>query len=202
MVFDLGCWVKMYLFIRHAEKSHRNGHPISAVSNSETREYSYDPTITSNGATAAKHLGAILVEKYGRPTKVIISPYLRARQTALQMLTCLPIELRPEPQVDTRLSEYLGHHRGKQIDLHPLTIAYRPPCDESFENLEERVRNYASTLQIDPQDRVWVVTHGLVIKLLAKHFHCSDHKRPYHLGFLDGILVENNNGNRHCHKLS
>lgn len=61
------------LYIRHAEKLHRNGDAI---------QFSLDPGLTEQGREAARVKFINLVKQYEIPPKIITSPYLRAHQTA------------------------------------------------------------------------------------------------------------------------
>lgn len=173
----------MYLFIRHAEKSHRNGHP------SQQGQYGYDPVITPEGMVRAQQLGRRLVQKYGKPTRVVLSPYLRTRQTVFAMLSSLPKDEWPPLEVDVAISEYLGNHRHRPIDLDPQTYYYRPPLLETFDELRHRVKMFVTQLP-KYNGCVWFITHGLIIKLINETM--GNQQPMKKVGYLEGFALENN----------
>jgi broad specificity phosphatase PhoE len=175
----------MYLFIRHAEKTHRNGHP------NQEGEYGFDPNITVDGMIRSRHIGQKLIKKYGKPTRVVLSPYLRTRQTAFAMLSSLPRGQWPPIEVNKDISEYLGNHHNKEIDLDPQTKYYHPPRDESFDDLRRRIKKFVSNLHPIQGECVWFITHGLVIKLVNEIM--GNNHSIKRVGYLEGLVIENEN---------
>lgn len=91
-------------------------------------------------------------------TQIICSPFLRCRETA-----ALIRELKGENipiRIDTRLTEYLGHHPPRNMkDIHPSTWDYQPTIITDLEIYREEVLAFpfaAKTLYI---------LHGLAIKI-------------------------------------
>jgi broad specificity phosphatase PhoE len=148
------------IYIRHADKEYANG---------DADINKHDPGITDNGVEKSKMVAKHLVEQWGQPNLIIVSPYRRTRETATIMNNTLETPVRM--YIDTNLSEYLGNHRNVPIDVTDSTLIHDPPHPETFRDMKIRVRyhhkkivEYTRKLSVGV---VWVVTHGLIIKQIA-----------------------------------
>jgi len=161
------------VYIRHADKSYKN---------MESELFKHDPGITQVGVERARLVALKLVEEYGPPTKIISSPFRRARETAMIMNMTLknPFE---EIVIDTTLSEYLGNHNDVPLDVTAATAVHKPPHPETFEDMKRRVKKHLENMKKEKflsTDVVWFITHGLIIKQIgscvglkcAKTFPC------------------------------
>ncbi len=147
------------LYIRHTEKAYSNG---------KNSIFAHDPEITHQGVAEAKKLAIILRDKFGEPEIIFYSPYRRTRETAYAMSSIFPVK--PKMLCDVSLSEFLGHQKGKNIELTPETSSYSPPPPESMRDFEKRIRSHLKdTEQYDNLMRkVWFITHGIVISFITK----------------------------------
>lgn len=152
------------IYIRHADKEYANG---------DATLYKHDPGITDKGIEKAKMVAKRLVEQWGMPDRIIVSPYRRTRETAKVMKAALlePGILRKIPvNVDRDVSEYLGNHRTAPIDVTESTLTHEPPHPESFSEMKTRVESHNNkiTKYIKKHGGViWIVTHGLIMKQVA-----------------------------------
>jgi phosphohistidine phosphatase SixA len=166
------------IYIRHADKEYANG---------DANLYKHDPGITNDGVEKTRMVANYLIEQWGPPTLIIVSPYRRTRETAEIMNLTLKNKVpssQSEMVVDTDISEYLGNHRGIPIDVTDSTLIYEPPHPETFLEMRRRVkrhhkriRKYIKTIEKSPTPRkkkqkqnskiIWIVTHGLIIKQVA-----------------------------------
>jgi len=162
----------MRLYFRHAEKAYANGH---------NTDYKYDPPLKDSAYEDIKRYAAYLLKLYGAPTAIICSPYLRTRQTAEALNACLDEGV--QIYYDPLLSEYLGHHRDKELDVYPETKIYNPPHPETWKDLEKRsIDHYNSFSHYDECPEVfWFVTHGTVLSCISKHIG-KMYKNPPTLG--------------------
>lgn len=140
----------MVVFIRHGKKAWKNGERAS-----------FDPPLLDGN-----DVRQLVTPGIKRPERIICSPFLRCRQTALilsDLLGGLDIE------VDSDLREYLGNWPQSQILLEPTTQSYiLGQVTESFEVFQERVLRVLKKSYF--YDKVWIVTHGIVIRTLAEAY--------------------------------
>ena len=148
------------IYIRHADKEYANG---------DANLYKHDPGITSDGVEKTRMVAKHLLEQWGPPDRIVLSPYRRTRETAAIMNSVLPKKV--SMHVDTDVSEYLGNHRSVPIDVTESTLVHDPPHPESFTDMKSRVKdhhikitNYAKRKK---KGIIWIVTHGLIIKQVA-----------------------------------
>lgn len=172
----------MRIYIRHAEKEYKNG--------KKGVDYPFDPSLTENGSKKAAALAESFYSSYGLPTLIIVSPFLRARQTALIIRSRL-IELTKKeiPVVcDRRIGEYLGNHKIS-MTFTPKTTSLNPLIENNISSFNVRVREHNDILGAldDENFNIWVVTHGLVIKNLCKFNGCPIFSYP---DFLAGIRID------------
>jgi broad specificity phosphatase PhoE len=196
----------IYIYIRHARKKYKNG-----KSNCGSQ---HDPPIELLFIEEIKKTSMNLIEKYGVPDKILLSPYLRIRQTANILVSEFPIKepLYKNIFYDFNISEYLGHQKGF-IDLSPQTkeffdIDKFPQPGESLKQLKDRVCEHLKDMNIqDNNDNnisqynsIWIVTHGLVIKTLydviCTFSKCKSQKfDKYYPSELDYLIVKINSDN-------
>lgn len=157
------------IYIRHADKNYLNGH---------SEYFKHDPGITELGVSRAKHIAKELLKVYGRPDRIVCSPFRRTRETALVMNSVLDIPI-SEIEVETDLSEYLGNHNNVPLDVMEHTKIYRPPHPETFEEMKLRVKRHISNVK-KRSGTTWFITHGLIIKQIAGHYNIKASKQiPY-----------------------
>jgi broad specificity phosphatase PhoE len=143
----------MRIYIRHAAKAYRNG---------GSSQFGHDPPIIPQAMEDIHKMTTRLEQKYGRPDKIICSPFLRARTTAqfINVYLTQPVPI----LVDVSISEYLGNHYDTQLDVTPETSSYNPPHPEKYASFFERVQAHFD----HSEDNVWYVTHGIVIQTIGK----------------------------------
>ena len=148
------------IYIRHADKEYANG---------DADLYKHDPGITASGVEKTKMVARHLVDQWGAPDRIIVSPYRRTRETA-QIMNGILSEKVPM-HIDSELSEYLGNHRTVPIDVTESTLVHGPPHPETFPEMKARVRKHHNTItsyaRKKDQGVIWIVTHGLIIKQVA-----------------------------------
>lgn len=143
------------VYIRHADKAYKN---------MEAEIFKHDPGITQIGVERARNVGLQLLKEYGHPTRIVSSPYRRARETAIIMNMILPNPLE-DIEVDPNLSEYLGNHNNVPLDVTTATMIHKPPHPETFEDMKKRVKKHVEKIRKDKSGGiVWFITHGLIIK--------------------------------------
>ena len=182
-----------FWLIRHAESTANAG----AVS----KDASSAP-LTETGWQQARAVAA----RFERaPELIVVSPYLRARQTAAptaERFAAVPIETWPVQEFT-----YLSPVRCANTTMEqrrPLVDAYWRLADpervdgpgaESFAQMLERVRATARRIEALGLDRIAIFTHGHIMqawRLLAEHPKASDRAdmKRYFSAFL-GRPIEN-----------
>jgi broad specificity phosphatase PhoE len=154
------------LYIRHAQKAYRNG---------DAKEFALDPELTEKGREAARNKFRELIRVHGIPSRIISSPYLRARETA--QIACEVIaevnDCSIQITCDSSIGEYLGHHRGIDLSrcLRPETLSYNPIPPEQWKQYSTRVKrhvHFTRECRVSQSSQpIWYITHGIVIKSVA-----------------------------------
>jgi broad specificity phosphatase PhoE len=155
------------IWIRHMEKLYNNGKAT------EEGQYQHDPEIIINKTTLLNvdTLISELLNKYGKPKKFIVSPFLRTRQTSDILLGILnsKYDIYPKVEYSTDISEYLGFCRKQYVkekaDLEPKTrelFKFNVYLGESFNHFKKRLENHIYNIENENQN-VWVITHGIVL---------------------------------------
>ena len=173
------------LYIRHSEKLYKNG---------ENTEYQLDPGLTENGKVNAMIKFDQLL-KYGIPSIIYCSPYLRTRETAIIAQYVVKHNTNTNVQiiVDNLLSEYLGNQKNVNFeeDVHKETLQYNPLPSETWKEYMDRIKQHIkinNQLQNDNKI-IWYISHGLVIQSIS-FFYGTKIKYPSTLG---GFIKINDN---------
>lgn len=203
-----------FVYIRHGPKAYINGKAPEGLPN-------HDPHIININYPLINNTGRELVNRFGVPDKVVMSPYLRVRQTGKELLKS-EIEKTGEKFIsdkffiDPLISEFLGNQRGK-IDISESTKKYSdtplPQPGESLETLKRRVTAHLDMVSLT-EDKIddfinndnrkskntviWVVTHGIIISKIYEIFKergmCDNiSKDSYRPKELEGLSIEINN---------
>lgn len=156
---------KVY-WIRHAEKAYKNGRGTPP----------HDPPLVDTETP-------IVLKNVEEPSYMILSPYLRTRQTAQRLVNGLGKPVRVESSAD--IAEYLGHWSTMNVEESTLDICpLLPPPRETMHQLRMRCKSHISSLrrvlEHDPSVVVWVITHGIVIDTVKSIF-----------GELNGVTEQN-----------
>lgn len=145
-----------YVIFRHADDRVKSVHK-------------QDPPITKSGKKNTRVFAQDLIRKYGVPHEVRISPFRRTRET----FEALEKELGDYKNVyvDINLSRHFSKKERKKPKVSDETLQYEIPIDEDTRKFRERVRTCAKSLRsYDENKTIWIITHALVVKEMAKHF--------------------------------
>jgi len=161
----------IFIYIRHAKKAYSNG-------KAPRGQPQHDPPITNSSVDLIKKTSSDLIENFGIPKKIIMSPYLRIYQTVNELIKQIPNTQLICDNIfyDLNIAEYLGNQRGK-IDLSDQTCEVFnttefPQPGESMFQLKSRVSTHLKIMDIcdnsnNTENKVtWIVTHGLIIKTI------------------------------------
>lgn len=145
------------VWIRHAKKQWKNG----------KGKPKHDPPLKKGQEKEILQLSKKLIEKYGPPTQIYVSPYRRTRET-LYLLTS-EIEKKYKVYVNPELGEYLGNQPECTFaELHDSTLEFIDPPEngkEDLKGLKKRALNEKREIEKDMKknDVVWVITHGALM---------------------------------------
>jgi len=197
---------KFFIYFRHAEKLYSNGKAPYGLPQ-------HDSPITGSSIPLIKRKSSELIEKFGIPEKIIMSPYLRIYQTVHELISILQDQTTMYENIfyDLNIAEYLGHQRGP-IDLSKQTletfdVSEFPQPGETLTELKKRVIDHLKIVHIDENNLsennhklVWVVTHGLVIKtiydIIKKYNNCKKNNvDQFYPLELDYLIIQCNSDN-------
>ena len=180
------------VWIRHAEKLYNNGRALN-----QGKQHDSPLKPDEDLRYQIEYLVKSLRLKVGVPKTIIISPFLRTRQTAKFIIDYLKEDI--EIKYSNDVMEYLGfcHSRSGFADLETTTLFKMKKTQfalgESVEELEERVAKHISEIK-SMDENVWIITHGFVINKIYEIMEGKELRRVEPLEYLvlkDDILEFN-----------
>ena len=156
------------IWIRHANKMYCNGKAPEGY-------HQHDSPIQEDSLKSIFKKTDDLIENFGFPDKIYVSPFLRTRQTVEKMLEHLYKSNVKKASIitietDTDISEYLGFQKpcGMEADTTKETASIfdrKIILGESFKNLNYRVKNHITRLNLteNKPETIWVITHGIIL---------------------------------------
>jgi broad specificity phosphatase PhoE len=193
-----------YIFIRHADKKWKNNKGPDGC-------FQHDPPLKENTFTKITLFGNKLIIQHGFPNMIIMSPYLRVRQT-VQELISIHTSREMYKCIDMNISEYLGN-QNTNIDVSEETKYYStssnfenicrlPKPGESMRNLKNRVDDHIDSIHILSDDIIntmeddkiiWIVTHGIIIQyiheILRRKKPLGISSRSFYPDSLSGFVI-------------
>ena len=171
-------------WIRHGEKEYRNG-------NAPPGYHGYDPPLKHAVYDQFHSLCLSIRDKYGIPKKIITSPFLRTRQTAIsiaEQFTAMT-NVKMPIYIDNDITEFLGWRTptGEQADVDSVTRFFIKPIlgVERIQDVKQRVKKHIDN--ISNETDVLVVTHGIIIQFIHKYI---SNKKITHVKELSGINLK------------
>lgn len=159
----------MLLYIRHGDDRGED-------------EYKHDRPLNARGTKKAAKAAKRLIEKYGHPDIVIVSPYRRAVETSDAMTASFVRSL--EHRCDPRIAQRLSEKQRADPKLHPET-RLQVDVTEDQDAFKRRVAEHFE--EVRKQDgATWCITHQVVIEEIASNVGV---KIPTNLDFLDHVVV-------------
>lgn len=189
----------MIHLIRHGPKAWDNGqqksypYPTNDGAN-------HDPPLDYDGCEAdlkCMRLADRLLNQEDAPSMIIASPFLRCRQTAELMNSRLVFHDEERLSIinSSLFREYLGNWRTKErvvVELSQetyLLLHSADPILETWEEFQERMKTACKFVKhtmdsvVDKGDSIWIISHRIVIRQLAKMLRESDYPVACH--FMD-----------------
>jgi broad specificity phosphatase PhoE len=147
--------------------------------------YRHDRRLNVRGRKRAAKEAARLIERYGHPDVVFVSPFRRAIET----LDCMtvhfarPVEVHRDPGVAQHLSD--KQRRDPHVSPQTLEVIV---VDESRDMFQKRVADHVGQVRkrAEAGGTIWCITHQAVIEEVAVHFGA---KIPGDLDFLDHVVM-------------
>lgn len=153
----------MLIYLRHTDDEY----------NSAT--YLYDKKVTAKGARQMKRFTDKLVKKYGLPDIIYSSPFRRCRYSVKFVLRHLRKKYNHHPriEIDSRLSRYFTSKEKQNPDISHNTAIYNVPIYETWKDFRKRTKNAIDEYDKykNMNDKVWVMTHTLVIREACRHYN-------------------------------
>jgi broad specificity phosphatase PhoE len=196
-----------YLYIRHGPKEYSNGRGPKGAPQ-------HDPHILKRFIPEIRNLGSRLIDSFNAPDLVILSPYLRTRETLAELSYDLP-DIAHFSFFDMNISEFLGfQHEELDISIETKqccadgsnSIKNIPPPGETMASLQRRVTQHLELLQLSEEDIesrgdsehnivIWIITHGIVISQVYSQLRHYDNvsggdDENYYPSELDVMVVQ------------
>lgn len=176
----------------------RHGESTGNVSRQFSRDSSID--LTERGVAQARETGRHIFREF-TPTRLVASPYYRARRTAALIAEALTGEFEIQIEDDLRersIGALAGEPYGAMA-AHPdydaeRYWAWRPPEGESLEDVQVRAGSVLEKVAAAyPEEDVVLVSHGGTMLALCAHVEGS-FERPRVAGNCEVVVVEHSGG--------
>ena len=145
--------------------------------------YKHDRALNARGRKKAEKAFEALVDRYGHPDTLFVSPYRRAVQTleAMKPRFARPVDIHRDP----RVAQYVG---GKRVPVVSPETAAVVDIDETLAQFRARVADHAEDARRRAKAGavLWCITHQVVVEEVARHFGL---RVPSELDFLDHVVV-------------
>ena len=145
-----------------------------------------DPRLSESGRHEATLAAARIVDDPGlRPARILASTLSRATETAAAIGEALGITVEPEPRlVEIGAGEWEGRTHaelettdGERYRAWRTTPGYGPPGGEALTDAAARVRTLLSAVARSPKWPVLLVSHGGILRYLARELLDLDAER-------------------------
>lgn len=147
--------------------------------------YRYDRPLNDRGKHRAAKKAEQLIDTYGHPHRVFVSPFRRTRETlaAMSLHFNRPVEIHQDPRIAQRLSS----KQQRDPLISPETRAMIT-MNEDEDTFHQRIAAHARAMQQvwTAHRPVWCITHQAVIEEVAPHFGTRITDR---LDFLDYLIA-------------
>jgi broad specificity phosphatase PhoE len=148
-------------------------------------DYRHDRRLNDRGKKQASKEAKQLIETYGHPDVVFVSPFRRAIET----VDCMTVHFaRPvEIHRDARIAQHLSGKQQRDPKVSPATLEVIV-VDEDRDAFKKRVAEHVGRVRRRAKEgsAIWCVTHQVVIEEIAEHF---DVKISGSLDFLDHVVM-------------
>ncbi len=147
--------------------------------------YRHDRRLNDRGRAKANKAAKRLIEKYGHPDAVFVSPFRRAIET----LDCMTARFKRPVDVhhDRRLAQHLSDKQRQDPSISPETLA-TIAADEDRGAFRARVKDHVEDVRRRARagTAIWCITHQAVIEEVAMYF---DVEISSALDFLDHVVM-------------
>jgi broad specificity phosphatase PhoE len=147
--------------------------------------YRHDRRLNDRGRKKAGKEAKRLIEKYGHPDTVFVSPFRRAIET----LNCMSEHFSRPVDVnhDRRIAQYLSDKQRAAPSLSPKTLEVIT-INEDGETFRRRILDHVKDVQRRAKEgaTIWGITHQVVIEEVAQQFGV---KISGTLDFLDHVVM-------------
>lgn len=166
----------MIIYIRHSHDE--EGNP----------EYRHDPVLTKHGEELAREAGKKLLDKYGVPDHVYVSPFRRTKYTMKAMLG--KDVSKTEIHVDSRLARFFSSNERKDHDVNPKTLRHKIDIEETKEQFSDRVKEFTKFINAKNNNKViiWCITHTSTYKVIS-HIYGID--LPEEIPYMYYVKIRN-----------
>lgn len=144
--------------------------------------YRHDRHLNDHGRKKAGKAADRLIEKYGHPDTIYVSPFRRALETLDAMYGHFQRDVAVHR--DPRIAQHLSEKQQAKPLVSPETIA-QVTVLENKDAFQRRIHIHVEDVR-RANGVVWCITHQAVIERVARHF---DVKISGDLDFLDHVVM-------------
>jgi broad specificity phosphatase PhoE len=144
--------------------------------------YRHDRHLNDRGRQKAAKVAKRLIEKYGHPDTVHVSPFRRALETLDTMIE--QFDRSVVVRCDRRLAQRLSEKQQRDPQVSPETLA-QITVTEDEKAFHQRITEHVDEIR-HATGIVWCVTHQAVIETIARHFKV---KISGSLDYLDHVVM-------------
>lgn len=144
--------------------------------------YRHDRPLTDRGKEKAAKAAKRLIEKYGHPDVVYVSPFRRALETLEAMTPRFEREV--AVRRDRRVAQHLSEKQQRAPLVRPETLAQADVAEDRGA-FRRRVAEHVEEVR-HASGVIWCVTHQVVIEEIAVQL---DKDVPANLDFLDYVVM-------------
>lgn len=149
-----------------------------------------DSPVTPESLAAIPYQVQELLKRVPPPQYIVISPYLRCRQTANKINQSLPRPVKIVVDVDVssksgalrRAFSCPGENCAGMLDIH--TFKYGPPINDPRKMVYQRISNHLDKTRLSPD--IWIVAHkGCIADILT-----LNNLQPVYVRPLQGLVID------------
>lgn len=144
--------------------------------------YRHDRRLNDRGKQKAAKAAKRLIEKYGHPDTVHVSPFRRALETLDAMIEQFARSV--VVRCDRRLAQRLSNKQQRDPQVSPETLAQIIVAEDETA-FRRRIAEHVDEIRLT-SGIVWCVTHQAVIETIARHFKV---KISGSLDYLDHVVM-------------
>ena len=169
------------IYIRHANDDDKNS------------TFRDDAKLNDKGVNNSKKHCKYLIKKYGVPSVIVCSPFIRARETAHIFKKYIRKTFRKKIhiKIEPILGRFFSSNERHNPDIRNETLKYKPIIEKSSDDLMKRLESHKEKMTTknyhSSEEVIWCISHGIIMAKLMKLYKIKGSKK--HVEFLQHFKV-------------